>query len=416
MRFDRDSMHETLATLMRNKGRTLLTGFGVFWGVFMLLSLLGGSAGLKALLMENFEGFATNSALVYVQPTTKAYKGFRKGRNWDMDVHDMSRIKAMMPELDVVAAMNVVWNSSPVTYGQNSFSGANLSGITPDYIQIESQEIGYGRHLNEMDIQQARKVCVIGKRIYENLFPEGGDPCGNYIKMDDVYYQVVGVNMRSSQNININGNADSKVFVPFTTLSRLYNRGEHVDMMGMTAKPGYKMSELEPKIREVIANAHSVDPTDKQSVSIFNMEQIFGLMDSLFTGISLLMLLVGIGTILAGAIGVSNIMMVTVKERTTEIGIRRAIGATPSMIISQVITESMVLTLVSGLFGIVFSVFVLNLADMVASSAGKDFSFQISLSQALLSLLFLTILGVIAGLAPASRAMNIRPVDAMRDE
>ena len=258
---------------------------------------------------------------------------------------------------------------------------------------------------------------MIGKRIYNDLFPDGGDPCGEFIQVGPVYYQIVGVDYNSG-NISINGRADQTVSVPLPVAQKIYNRGNTVDLLCVTGKSGVRMSDQESRIREILARQHTFDPKDKQALVIINTEQIFSLVDNLFRGVNFLILLVGLGTILAGVIGVSNIMMVTVKERTTEIGIRRAIGATPKDILSQIIFESIALTLVAGSFGIVFSVQLLRLTETIVNATGDNppASFQIGFWTAILAALLLTVLGVVAGLAPASRAMAIKPVDAMRDE
>ena len=414
MRFDRDSFWEIMDTLTRNKRRTILTGFGVFWGMFMLLFLLGGSGALKSLLISNFEGFATNSAFVFASPTSKPYKGFDKGRTWRLVRSDKDRLARMVPELDVITMTNS--SAAASSYGNYTYKSSSISGVDADFSKIETPSLIYGRYINHMDVLQEKKVCVLGKMVYESLFPEGGDPCGEFVKVGNVHFMIVGVDNRTAGGVNINGRTDRKVTIPISTFSKLFNRGEYVDLLCYTVKEGIQSADVEARVREVVARNHSVDPADKEGVNIFSLELVFGLMDSIFRGLDILMLLVGIGTILAGAIGVSNIMMVTVKERTTEIGIRRAIGATPSMILSQVIIESMLLTVVSGMIGIVFTVFLLNGADAVAQATGNDVSFQITIYHALSAMAFLAVLGILAGLAPASRAMKIKPVDAMRDE
>ena len=267
-----------------------------------------------------------------------------------------------------------------------------------------------------MDIKQNRKVCVIGKNIYKELFPGGGNPCGKRICVDNIYYNVVGVDY-SSGNININGNADESVSVPLSMMQQAYNKGDTVHIIAVTARYGVPISDITDNMRAVIAKAHYIDPTDEKAISVFNSEVMFGMVSNLFSGVNFLIMLVGIGTLFAGAIGVSNIMMVTVKERTTEIGIRRAIGATPSNILSQIITESMLLTTVAGMMGILFSVFILEMLELGNTTDGiLAAHFQISFWAALAALVLLSVLGVVAGLAPALRAMNIKPVDAMRDE
>lgn len=410
MRFDLDTYKEIADSLTRNKSRSFLTGFGVFWGIFMLLFLMGGGKGLKQILSKNFEGFATNTTIVAPGMTTKPYKGFKEGREWGMTYKDVSRLKMMVPELETVTASVSRWGQT-ATNGTKKFS-ASVKGISADYSKIEEPKIKYGRYLNESDVLQERKVCVIGKRVYTTLFPDGGNPCGERIKVGPVYYQVIGVDY-SSGNISINGRSDETILIPLALAQRLYHRGDEIDLLCMTGKSGISMTALEPRVRQILGRQHSFDASDKQALFVMNTEQLFSLMDRLFRGVNFLIWLVGLGTILAGVIGVSNIMMVTVKERTIEIGIRRAIGATPKDILSQIIAESISLTLIAGSAGIVFSVLLLNMTEIITRHQAE---FQINIWTAVIAALLLTILGVVAGLAPAMRAMKIKPVDAMRDE
>ena len=414
MRLDVNTYHEIADSLLRNKSRSLLTGFGIFWGLFMLLVMLGSGGGIKGLLQENFEGFASNAAILVSSNTSVPYKGFQEGRYWSLEYRDMERLKILIPELDVVTPMISQWGQNAV---YNSLSvNANVTGVNADYVSIEAPVLKYGRYLNEVDVERGRKVCVIGKRIYQNLFPDGGDPCGTFIQVGSVFFQIVGVNYASGL-MNINGNAAQKIIIPASIAQQLYNRGETVDIICATAKPGIHISELEKRIRQVLGREHYFDPEDEPAMMFLDTEQIFTLIDTLFRGVDFLILLIGLGTLLAGAIGVSNIMMVTVKERTVEIGIRRAIGATPRDILSQIMLESVSLTLVAGMFGIVFSVMSLSVAEIIVRNLG-DFhpAFQISFALAVAAAALLALLGVAAGLAPALRAMNIKPVDAMRDE
>ena len=414
MKIDIDRYREILDTLSRNKSRTFLTGFGVFWGVFMLVALIGGGNGMKEMLNNNFEGFATNSALVWAQPTTKPYAGMRKGRMWCMSYLDVERLREQVPELDVVTPMVSRWGATAV-YGDKKKS-CSMKGLSPEYARVEAPKLRYGRFINDMDMQQRRKVCVIGKHVYKDLFPQGGDPCGKTIRIDKTYFSVVGVDY-SSGSMSINGRAEDTVSLPLTLLQQTYNMGDSVHMICVTAHSGIVMSNITSKMREVIARAHQIDPTDEKGVMVFNTEVMFGLLDSLFDGVNFLIWLVGIGTLLAGAIGVSNIMMVTVRERTTEIGIRRAIGATPRNILSQIISESIVLTIVAGMSGILLAVLILEMLEMGNTTDGiVETHFQVDFWTALGAVAMLSILGVLAGLAPAVRAMSIKPVDAMRDE
>ena len=414
MRFDIDRFREIIDTLTRNKTRSFLTGFGVFWGVFMLVALLGGGQGLKELLQSNFEGFATNSAIIFAQPTTKPYAGFRKERQWNMVYNDVERLKRQVPELETVSPMLSHWGGN-ATHGDKK-TECTMKGVMPDYRNVEAPLLFYGRFINDMDIQNNRKVCVIGKRVYKELFPGGGDPCGQRICVDNIYYDVVGVDY-SAGNMSINGRSETSVVVPFTMIQKAYALGDNVHLMCVTAKPGITMSSITQKMRSVIAKAHQIDPTDEKAVTVFNTEVMFGMLDNLFSGVNFLILLVGIGTLLAGAIGVSNIMMVTVRERTIEIGIRRAIGATPKNILGQIITESVILTAVAGMSGILFAVMILEMLELGNTTDGIVAAhFQVQFWTAVGATILLAVLGVLAGLAPAVRAMSIKPVDAMRDE
>ena len=414
--FDTDTFREILDSILRNRSRSILTGFGVFWGIFMLMLLTGGSQGLKELLNKNFEGFAQNTCIAFANNTSKPYKGFKKGRSWNMQYADVDRLKNLMPELETVTPTIGLWGKS-VAREEQSYNSAVIKGVRADYARIEAPKLMYGRYLNDADLASERKVCVLGKKVYTNLFPEGGDPCGQRILVGGTYYSVVGVDWREGGAVNINGSPADQVSIPLTQAVKAYNLGNDIQLLCFTAKPGYTMSDLTPRVREILARAHYFDPSDEQALFLLNTQLIFGIVDNLFKGINFLVWLIGLGTLLAGVIGVSNIMMVSVKERTTEIGIRRAIGATPSQILSQIISESIVLTLVAGMGGIVFSVLILAGVEMAMTQDGiLKAAFQVPFGTAVLAASLLTVLGVVAGLMPASRAMQIKPVDAMRDE
>ena len=413
--FDTDTFREILDSITRNRSRSLLTGFGVFWGVFMLMLLTGGSQGLREILNDNFEGFAQNTCIIFPGSTSKPYKGFSKGRSWNLEYADADRLINLVPELETVSPSVSLWGRSFIR-DDNSYSGS-MRGVRADYAKIEAPKMMYGRFLNDADITQERKVCVLGKRVYSSLFPEGGDPCGQRILVDGTYYSVIGVDWKESGAININGSPADMVTVPISQMRKAYNFGNTIHLLCFTAKEGYTMSDLTPKVRQIISRAHYIDPTDEQAMFLLNTQLIFGIVDNLFKGINFLVWLIGLGTLLAGVIGVSNIMMVSVKERTIEIGIRRAIGATPNQILGQIMSESIILTLVAGMLGIVFSVLILAGVELAMTDDGiLKAAFQVPFWTAMLAAMLLTVLGVVAGLMPASRAMAIKPVDAMRDE
>ena len=414
--FDTDTFREILDSLLRNRSRSLLTGFGVFWGIFMLMLLIGGGQGLKQLMQKNFEGFAQNTCIIFAGNTSKPYGGYKKGRSWNLTYNDITRLQNMVPELATVTPVASLWGKT-VTRNEHTYGGAVVKGCYADYINIEAPKMMYGRFLNDADIAQERKVCVLGKKVYTSLFPEGGDPCGKLISIGGSYYSVIGVNWVEAGGISINGSAADAISIPLSQARRAYNLGNTVHMVCFTAREGITMSDITPRVREVVSRAHYIDPTDEQAMFLLNTQLIFGIVDNLFKGISFLVWLIGLGTLLAGVIGVSNIMMVSVKERTTEIGIRRAIGATPIQILGQIISESIVLTLVAGMMGIVISVIVLAGVELAMTQDGiLKAAFQVPFGTAILAALLLTVLGVVAGMMPASRAMQIKPVDAMRDE
>lgn len=414
MRMDLDTWEEIFITITRNKTRSLLTAFGVFWGIFMLVALMGGGNGMRGFMTSNFEGFASNACFVWPQSTSKAYKGFRKGRWWHLEVDDVERLRQNVSGIEVITPTVNYWGKTAVF--EDKKSSCIIKGLYPDYDAIEKQRIGMGRFINDIDILEARKVCVIGRRVYEELFRKGDDPLGKYIRVDGVYYAVIGVNI-SEGNIQINGEASESVVIPYTTMQQAYNLGNYIDLICITAKPGVKVIDLQSDIETVVKRTHLIAPDDKQAVMFLNTEAMFSMVDNLLTGINALVILVGIGTLLAGAIGVSNIMMVTVKERTTEIGIRRAIGAQPRDILQQVLSESMVLTTIAGLAGVSFAVLVLQAVEiMVNANATNPIVFQVSFWTAIGAVVLLLTLGLLAGLAPAFRAMAIKPIEAIRDE
>ena len=380
MKIDMDTCEEILITITRNKTRSLLTAFGVFWGIFMLVALIGGGQGLEEMMKKNFEGFATNSGFLAAQRTGEAYKGFRKGRWWDLEATDINRLRSQVKEAEVITPSAARWGSKAV-YEDKKYD-CSVKGLYPDY---------------------------------ESLFKPDEDPCGKYIRVDGIYYQVIGMSA-SEGNMSIQGRSSEAVILPFTTMQQTYNLGGQIDVICFTVKHGVKVSDIHPRMEQIIKAAHYIAPNDKQALMYLNAEAMFSMIDNLFTGIHILIWMVGLGTLLAGAIGVSNIMMVTVKERTTEIGIRRAIGARPKDILQQILSESIVLTALAGMCGISFAVIVLQLTEMAANSNGGDIRFQVTFGLAVGTCILLIALGMLAGLAPAYRAMAIKPIEAIREE
>jgi len=304
---------------------------------------------------------------------------------------------------------NVTRNDKAGSYG--------VKGNYPSYNQIDECKMIYGRYINDIDIAEKRKVCVIGERVYEVLFPNGENPIGKSIQVNGIYFQVVGVGRHTSSVINIGGRTEETVVLPFSTMQQAFNQGKTVHFMAVTAKPGIKVKVIEDKIRKVLSEKHNISPDDKKAVGGFNIEDIFTMFLYLGLGIAFLIWFVGLGTLFAGAVGVSNIMLVTVRERTKEIGIRRALGATPRNIITQILSESIILTLIAGIAGLMVGVGLLAIVGILLSQGDQFFKDpQISFSVAIASFFILLVIGTLAGFVPANRAMNIKPIEAIREE
>ncbi len=421
--FDLDRWNEIWHALAKNKVRSLLTAFGVFWGIFMLIVMAGASNGLKNGIVEGVAKFATNSCFMWSQQTGEPYKGFKRGRQWNMDSDDLTLILNNVPEVEYISPKNF---GSRMNGGPNTIRGLktgayNVKGDYPEYIKIDPYTIVQGRWINEMDIRDKRKVCVIGEKVFDQMFDKTENPLGEYLKISGVYYQVIGV-IKPETQININGRAEESIFLPFTTMQQTYNMGNMVHFLAITAKKGVPVSVVEEKVKTLIKNRHSIAPTDTQALNSVNIEQQFQQISGLFIAIGVLTWIVGIGTLMAGVIGVSNIMLVIVKERTKEIGIQRALGASPRTIITQIMLESVALTTVAGYTGLTLGVALLELVNKVIESqpASTDRAFfkhpEVSITVAVASLIILVVAGLFAGSIPAKRALMIKPIEALREE
>ncbi|WP_102407844.1 ABC transporter permease [Parabacteroides bouchesdurhonensis] len=418
--FDIDRWQEIWITITRNKTRSLLTCFGVFWGILMLVLLLGSGKGMQNGIFKNVNGFATNSCFFYTERTSEPYKGYRKGRYWSMRNRDMEAIKQQVHGIKYISPMH--WGQSGnnnVVRGQKAGS-YNVRGVYPDYFNIETQHIYYGRLLNEIDLKEKRKVCLIGTRVYEVLFKPGEDPTGQYIRVNGIYYQVIGV-IKAKPRASIGGRTEESVMLPFSTLQQVTNNGDKFWFLCITGEDGYSCDKITEDVKALLKSQNEISPTDPQAVGSFSIAKQAETFNMLFTGIDILVWLVGMGTLLAGIIGVSNIMMVTVKERTKEIGVRRALGAKPMSIIIQVMSESLVLTALAGLIGLTLGVFLLDAVNrfLESSGAGDDTFFynpEININTAVAATIILLISGLLAGLIPAWRAMQIKAIDAIREE
>ncbi len=411
--FDSDRWQEIWITITHNKSRSFLTAFGIFWGMFMLVAMIGLGVSLGKGMSSQVEGFATNSCFVWTERTSLPYKGLKKGRQWNMVNEDIKVLQNNIPEIQYLAP--ILFNNGIISRNDKS-GNYNIKGNYPSYNLIDESKMIYGRYINDIDVAEKRKVCVIGERVYEVLFPTKENPLGKDIQVKGIYFKVIGVS-RHTSNVNIGGDSQETVILPFSTMQQAFNQGNIVHFMAVTAQPGVKVKVVETRIREELRKLHTISPDDKTAIGGFNIEDQFTMFLYLGIGIGVLIWFVGIGTLLSGAVGVSNIMLVTVRERTREIGIRRALGATPQDIFRQIISESTVLTLIAGVSGLLFGVGLLQVTGILLSQGDQMMKDpQIGFGVAIGSLFILMIIGVIAGLLPANRAVSIKPIEAIREE
>ncbi len=412
--FDIENWKEIGSTLARNKTRTFLTGFGIFWGVAMLALLMGGVRGAEDMLRRNFNGFSTNAAFMAPENTTEPYLGHEKGREWNLRLRDIEILRQAFPELSTVTPF-LTSGAASYRNGRYSYSTSTM-GAEPEFVDMMEPVIYEGRFINAADIAQERKVVVIGKKLASEIFPNEPSVIGKSVEINGVNYRIIGVAGQTSM-IRLNGSLiDEQGILPASTFRRSYNLGDNVGAILIVGKRGTNISEIEPRIRGTLYRNHDVSPTDKGAMWFMDVSAEFEKVDTLFDGLSVLALFIGLSTLLAGIIGIGNIMWVIVKERTKEIGIRRAIGAKPRDIIAQILSEGIALTAVAGIAGISFATIALAIAQMLTANEVSTPRFQMTLSQAMVIFGLFTVLGTIAGLIPSIKAMRIKPVEAMNDK
>lgn len=416
--FDIDKWIEIWVAITKNKTRSLLTCFGVFWGILMLVLLLGAGQGVKNALYVQVNGFATNSSFFIAGLTSEPYKGFNKGREWNMRNRDVEIIRRNIKDIESISpVIGSGRGEKNIVYGELSGS-YSVKGLAPDYFNIEKQHIIFGRLINNIDLIEKRKVCIIGNKVNEVLF-HNINPCGKYIRVNGIYYQVVGV-VKGVSKVSIGGKSEESVCIPFTTMQQTLNKGDVFDFLAVSARSGSQIEPVIKQIKSILKAQNDISPKDPQAVMVINISAQFKTFEKMFFGIDFLIWLVGLGTLLSGIIGVSNITMVTVRERTREIGVRRAIGAKPFNIISQIMSESLVLTALAGMVGLSLGVFIMDwIGKIFAAQQGSDSLLvdpNVDIKTAVIATVILLFSGLLAGLIPAWRAMQIKAIDAIREE
>lgn len=414
--FDADRWQEVFDTLGANKLRTSLTAFGVLWGIFMLIIMLGAGSGLQNGVTSEFQGFATNSLYLWTQRTTMPYKGLPSGRRFSFSNEDTEAIRQLVPEAKVIAPRNEVggWRGS-ANVTRNSKTGAyGIKGDYPEAVEIQPMEVLKGRLLNEKDLREKRKVAVIGTKVVNDLYEPGEEVIGSNLRMNGVYFTVIGTFKTKKAGGEAEDDAQS-IFIPLSSFQQAFNYGNWVSYYGFKPIDGVSVSEMQTKILKVLKDRHRIHPDDNFAFGTNNNEENFAEYANVFSGINFLIWFVGTLTLVAGVIGISNIMLVIVKERTKEIGIRRALGARPVSVVSQIILEALVLTSLAGTIGIILGVWAVEYAGPLI----EDDSFknpEVNFQTIIVALVVLISAGCMAGFLPAYRALEVKPVEALRTE
>lgn len=419
--FSKDKWSEIIEALTSNWFRTILTSFGVLWGIFILVILLAAGKGLENGVKQGFGGMATNSMFMWAQTPSKPYKGLPKGRRYNFKISDVEAIKQNIPNLRFVSPRNQLGGfggANNVVRGLKN-GAFNVYGDYPEIIQQEPMDVTSGRFVNYSDIEEKRKVAIIGEGVIKDMYDVGEEVIGSYIKINGVNFMVIGTYKKKGNNGNPEEN-QKQIYVPFTAFSQAFNMGETVGWMAITAHDGTTITSLKSEIFDLIKSRHTLHPEDDRAIGNFDLYEEYSKINGLFVALKAVAYFVGILVLLSGIIGISNIMLIVVKERTNEIGVRRALGATPWNIRGQILMESIFLTIISGMAGIVFATAVIALVnaqlDGVDTSEMMFANPSVDLGVVFIALSILIISGLLAGLIPAQNAIKVQPVDALRAE
>ena len=418
--FNRDRWDEILEALNANKFRTFLTAFGVFWGISILVLLLALTNGLKNGVTADFGDFATNSMFMWTQGTSMPYKGLPKGRYFNYKLGDIEAIKEQVPYIKYVSPRNQLggYNGANNVVRGTKTGAFEIYGDYPEFIKQQPMDILQGRFISYSDIEAKRKICVIGVSVQRGLYDKGEDVLGSYVKINGVNFLVVGT-FKMSNNQGDEEEGANTIYIPFTTFGQAFNFGERVSWMAITAEDATSITSLKQQIFNLMKSRHKVHPDDARAIGHYDLAEEFGRVNGLFSILTVVGYFVGALVLLSGIIGISNIMLIVVKERTKEIGVRRALGASPWTIKSQILQESLILTILSGMVGVSFSAFVIWVMNTILDSVGPVDNFanpSVSMQVIFTALIILVVSGLLAGLIPANSATKMKPVDALRIE
>ena len=418
--FKKDTWEEIYHSLRKNKLRTFLTMIGVAWGMFLYVSLLGAAKGMENGFNKLFSGFATNTIFLWAQNTSIPYAGFSKGREMHLNISDIDLLEKKVPEIDYISPQSSRGNfgSAGEQMSRNGKTATyNLNGDSPIGNKISEKKLTFGRYLNDADMSGNKNVIVIGDEIYRNFFDhkKNENPIGKSINVKGIFFNVIGV-FKVKRGGPMESNNSS--YIPLTTFMKMYNDGDRVGVFSIVGKSNADLSVIEEKVKTELKKKYSVSPEDTNAFGSFNLGKEFKKLTGFLDGMQLLTIVVGTLTILAGVIAISNILLITVKERTKEIGIRRALGAKPAEVRNQILLESVVITLTSGLLGFIFGILLLMILN-IATQNQDQFPFYnptVDYVNVFSAMAVMVTLGLIVGMIPAQRAVKIRPIEALRSE
>lgn len=415
--FDKDTWEEIFNAIKKNKLRTAITVIGVLWGIFLFITLLGAARGMENGFNREFSNMATNSIFLWGQRTTMPYKGFQTGKAIQLKIQDAEAVQKLVPDVAFVAPRNVkgVFGGSPAQVKRKTSSKTyKVFGDYPVLDKVSKVKLIDGRFLNLDDINNKRKVCIIGEKVVDELYKKSDQIVGSYVEINGSFFQVVGI--YKDKQMGFEG--DDSIYIPFSTYRKIYNTGDNIGWMVIAAYDGVDIVRVEQEVKSLLKRRHQVNPDDKMAFGAFNFGEMVGKLTGFISGMQFLTWFVGIATLIAGVIAIGSILLITVKERTNEIGIRRALGATPRDIKEQIVIESVFLTLLAGILGFILSGFVLMIINALTKNSDA-FPFvnpTVNIPIAIGAILALVTFGTLIGLIPAQRAVSIRPIEALREE
>ena len=407
--FDIDTWQELKESLTKNKLRTVITMIGVWWGILLLIGLLGSAKGIENKFSVQFGDYATNSVFIWGQSTSMAFKGYQEGRFPRLKFSHLEKIKNQVRGIKFLLPRNA--RDAQVVRGVQ-YASFTMSGDFPLLDQIQKKNLIAGRFINQSDINETKKVAVISEDVFKQLFDADEEAIGDFIKINEISYKVVGVFEQGDFDFG------GQLHIPFSTFQKVYNQGDNIGWITVTGEDGFDIRQLEKDVKLVLKNLNYVHPDDNRAFGSFNLGELFERFEGFLMGMQFLTWFVGIATLIAGVFAIGNILLITVKERTKEIGIRRAIGATPFEIKRQIVIESIFLTIIAGIFGIISGGWILIAMDS-AFGSGPDsvlINASVPIIVVFIAVIILVVFGTIIGLIPANRATSIKPIDALREE